>query len=337
MNYLITAFPILPAKRVGETSRWTTSVGLMPLTSVKYKIAYTSPIDNSTELANVIEEGSGGLTTLFWSNGVRLTNDIAVGARINYIFSSVITSYKNQLPVTASPVSYFATVEEQTYVRDWGFTLAAAYSKDSLGAKNYRFSLGATAGLGSDLNARRTIQFYRANSLNVNIEGDTLAEVDGTLHLPATFTIGASLARGLRWSVGGEFSYQDWSTFTSFNSEDEGLEKSWRVGLGGEWTPDPIAAENFLKRMTYRIGFNYEKTPYLAPFPNNEQNIAGHPVYDYGATFGLSLPAGRSSLDIAFKYGQRGDKAKNLLEESYYKISFGITFNDAWFIKAKSD
>jgi hypothetical protein len=337
MNYLITAFPILPARRVGETSRWTTSVGLMPLTSVKYKIAYTSPIDNSTELANVIEEGSGGLTTLFWSNGVRLTNDISVGARINYIFSSVITSYKNQLPITASPVSYFATVEEQTYVRDWGLTLAGAYSKDSLGTKNYRFSVGATASLGSDLNARRTIQFYRANGLNVNIEGDTLAEVNGTLHLPATFTIGASLARGLRWSVGGEFTYQDWSTFKSFNSEDEGLEKSWRVALGGEWTPDPIAAENFLKRMTYRLGLNYEKTPYQAPFARPEESLTPQPVYDYGATFGLSVPAGRSSLDISFKYGQRGDKAKNLLEESYYKISFGITFNDTWFIKAKSD
>src|SRR5688572_28072615 len=35
MNYLITAFPILPARRVGEAMRWTTSLGLMPLTSVK--------------------------------------------------------------------------------------------------------------------------------------------------------------------------------------------------------------------------------------------------------------------------------------------------------------
>jgi hypothetical protein len=339
MNYLITAFPILPARRVGEVMRWTTSVGLMPLTSVKYKLSYQDEIDGSTELINVTEEGNGGLTTLFWSNGVRINSDFSVGARINYIFSSVVTTYKNQLPATASPVPYFVTIEEQTYVRDWAFTLAGAFSKDSIGSKNYRVSIGATGTLGSDLNARRTVQFYRANSLNQNMEGDTLDELSGTLHLPATVTIGASLSRGLRWSVGGEFTYQDWSRFKSFDSEDEGLEKSWRVALGGEWTPDPVAAENLLKRMTYRLGFNYEKTPYRAPFPDPEQlsAVTPFPVYDYGATFGLSVPAGRSSMDLAFKYGKRGDKAQNLLEETYFRISFGITFNDTWFIKNKYD
>lgn len=338
MNYLIAAFPILPGRNVGQTMRWTTSVGLMPLTSVNYKLAYQAPIENSTELANVIEEGSGGLTTLFWSNGVRISNDLSIGARINYIFSSVVTEYKNQLPVTASPIAYFATVEEQTYVRDWGFTLAGAFSKDSLGSKrNYRVSIGATGTLGTDLSARRTIQFYRANSVDVPLESDTLAEIRGTLHLPATLTFGASLARGLRWSVGAEFTYSDWTSFKSFNAEDEGLDQSWRFALGGEWTPDPVAAENFLKRITYRLGVNYEKTPYLAPFGNAENNVTSHPVYDYGATFGLSVPTGRSNLDIAVKYGKRGDKDKNLLEESYLRVSFGITFNDIWFIKPKSD
>lgn len=341
MNYLITAFPILPPRRVGQTTRWTTSVGLMPLTSVKYKLAYQDTIADTApvEMVNVTEEGSGGLTTLFWSNGVRITDDLSVGLRINYIFSSTITSYKNQLPATSSPVSYFTTIEEQTYVRDWGFTFAAAYSKDSIGSKNYRFSLGGTATLGSDLNATRTIQFFRASSVGENIEGDTLDQIKGSMHLPATVTIGASFSRGLRWSVGGEFTYQNWSTFTGFNAEDEGLEKSWRVALGGEWTPDPVTPENFFKRVTYRLGLNYEKTPFMAPFanPNPELSMTPQPVYDYGATFGLSVPTGRSSLDISFKYGQRGDKAKNLIEESYYKISFGITFNDTWFIKTKFD
>src|SRR5690349_14094243 len=36
MNYLITAFPILPPRRGGTTARWTTSLGLMPMTSVNY-------------------------------------------------------------------------------------------------------------------------------------------------------------------------------------------------------------------------------------------------------------------------------------------------------------
>ena len=76
------------------------------------------------------------------------------------------------------------------------------------------------------------------------------------------------------------------------------------------------------------MGLHYEKAPFLA---NNEQ------VKDFGINFGLSLPAGRSSLDLAFSVGKRGNQSQNILEESYYKVYFGITLNDQWFIKPKYD
>jgi hypothetical protein len=60
-------------------------------------------------------------------------------------------------------------------------------------------------------------------------------------------------------------------------------------------------------------------------------------VKDLGINFGFSLPAGQSSIDFAFKYGKRGNRADNILEEDYFKIYFGITFNDRWFIQRKFD
>ena len=74
------------------------------------------------------------------------------------------------------------------------------------------------------------------------------------------------------------------------------------------------------------MGLSLEKYPFLA---NNKE------VKDFGINFGLSLPAGRSSLDFAFKVGKRGNRSENILEENYYKVYFGITFNDQWFIKRK--
>jgi hypothetical protein len=58
---------------------------------------------------------------------------------------------------------------------------------------------------------------------------------------------------------------------------------------------------------------------------------------DFGINFGFSVPAGRSSLDLAFKVGKRGDKAQNILEESYFRVYFGMSFNDTWFIRRKFD
>jgi hypothetical protein len=38
-------------------------------------------------------------------------------------------------------------------------------------------------------------------------------------------------------------------------------------------------------------------------------------------------------MDLALKVGKRGNKKENVLEESYFTLYFGITFNDQWFIK----
>jgi hypothetical protein len=331
MNYLITAFPILPAKRPGETSRWTTSIGLMPLTSVKYTLQYKEPIINSTEVATITEEGSGGLAQLFWSNGVRLNENFSVGAKLTYIFSSVVNSYKNDLPASATPIGYIIDYEEQTYVRDFDLGLGGSFSKDSIGSKKLRLSVGAVANFATDLNAKRTTQFYRSDASGSNIAGDTLADVKGNLHIPASLTAGISLSRNVNWSISTEFSMQDWSKFKSFSNEDEGLLRAWRWALGGEYTPDPFATENILKRITYRLGVTYGQTPYSAPLETRKK------VMDRGATFGFSLPTGRSSIDMAFKFGKRGNKKENLIEESYFNVFLGITFNDQWFVKRKFD
>ena len=323
MNYLVTAFPIKPTK-------WTTSVGLMPYTSVNYILQYTDNIVDSQEQVTVTEDGNGGLTQLYWSNGVRLTKHIAVGLKASYIFSSIVNTYKNQLINSPQPVNYIASIEEKSYVKDFTFGTGLSISKDSLfSQKRYRLSFGAVYNFATRLDAKKTDMLYRMNT-----RGDTLdvmvlpSSTNGSYSIPSSLTVGLSLSRGVKWTIGTEFSYQDWSTFKNVNDQNDGLQQAWRVALGGEVTPDLYATENYFKRLTYRGGLSMEQYPFLAN---------GNPVKDVGINFGFSMPAGRSSLDFAFRYGKRGDKAENTLEENYFKIFFGITFNDQWFIKRRFD
>lgn len=323
MNYLVTAFPIKPTK-------WTTSVGLMPFSSVNYKLQYTDPIENSSQVVQVVEEGTGGLTQLYWSNGVRITKEIAIGLKASYIFSSIVNTYKNQLIESSEPINYVAAIEEKSYVKDFAFGTGLSISKDSLfSGGRYRLNLGAVYNFATNLDATKTDKIYRTKDLNDSTDVSILpSSRKGSFSIPASFTVGLSLSRGMNWSIGSEFSYQDWTTFKNVDDQNEGLGESWRVAIGGELTPDQFATENYLKRLTYRAGLSMEQDPFLAN---------GHPVKDIGINFGLSMPAGRSSLDLAFKYGRRGDKTQNILEEDYFKIYFGITFNDQWFIKRKFD
>jgi hypothetical protein len=321
MNYLATAFPIKPTK-------WTTSVGLMPYTSVNYKLQYNDAIIGSPEQVRVIEEGSGGLTQFYWSNGVRLTKDFAVGLKASYIFSSIVNTYKNQLINSPQPVNYVVAVEEKSYVSDFTFGTGISFSKDSLfRQQRYRLSIGAVYNFAADLDARKTDRLYRTNAIGDTTDVSVLpSSTRGSYHIPASFTVGIALSRDYRWNIGTEFSYQDWSTFKNVNGQTEGLQQSWRIAVGGEVTPDIFSSDNYLKRLTYRAGISMEQNPFL---------VNNHAVKDIGINFGFSLPAGLSSIDLAFKYGKRGNKSENLLEEDYFKIYFGITFNDQWFIRRK--
>lgn len=321
MNYLVTSFPVKPG-------RWTTSVGLMPLTNVNYTLEYDDPIVGSTATAHVTENGSGGLTQVYWSNGIRLTRNLSVGLTGAYVFSSILNEYSNYVDETLG-VPFRVEVSERTYVRDFSFSAGAAYRLDSIFGGDYQFTAGAVYSFGSNLNANRKVTFSRNDFLDQVIDSVTLESSHGQLYLPQSMGFGVSIGKGYEWVVGADFTYQDWSEFRSVDAEDEeNLEESWRVALGAEMTPDPYAVESFFKRMTYRAGIFLEKYPFLA---NNKQ------VKDFGINFGLSLPAGRSSLDLAFSVGKRGNKSQNILEESYYKVYFGITLNDQWFIKQKFD
>ena len=323
MNYLVTAFPIIPFK-------WTTSIGLMPYSSVNYKMQYNEDIVNSSNEVSVTEEGSGGLTQLYWSNGVRLTKGLSVGLKASYIFSSIVNTYENQLINSTEPVNYLAAIEEKAYVKDFTFGTGVSFSKDSLFKQHrYRLSIGAVYNFATDLDAHRTDRLYRTTPIGDTTDVSILpSSTNGSYSIPYSLTAGIALSRGLDWTLATEFSYQDWSSFQNIDRQNGGLEQSWRVALGGEITPDQFATENFFKRWTYRAGVSMEQDPFLAN---------GRPVKDLGINFGFSLPAGRSYLDFAFKYGKRGDKSENLLEENYFKIYFGITFNDQWFIKRKFD
>jgi long-subunit fatty acid transport protein len=222
-------------------------------------------------------------------------------------------------------------------VQDLALTAGVSYSKDSLFTnKRYRLSFGATYGFASDLNTRVRYEFYRNSPTTGPMDSDTLTSVKGSTYVPQVFTVGASIGYGVRWNVGTEFTYQDWSKFKSLSQPEGTLGAAWKAALGGEITPD-LLSTNYLKRVTYRVGLSYEQTPYQVDMNDDPGITDYHKVKDLGINFGFSLPAGQSSLDLAFRYGKRGNKTDTFLAEDYFRIYFGITFNDRWFIKRKFD
>jgi hypothetical protein len=167
------------------------------------------------------------------------------------------------------------------------------------------------------------------------VDSLTLANQYGKLTLPSNYGAGVSFGKTDKWTFGWDFTYLDYRKF-DYHTND-GVKRSignptigYRSGIGFEITPSLNDFTNYLNRVTYRLGASVERSTML---------INSNYLMDKGATFGFSLPVNNiSSIDIGVKIGRRGVLSQNLLEENYFRVYFGVTFNDRyWFIKRKFD
>ncbi|MEK6783021.1 MAG: hypothetical protein AABY93_15080 [Bacteroidota bacterium] len=321
LNYLALGFPI-------KRGRWSASTGLMPYTTVNYKLNYVDDIENSSNKVAVVETGDGGINQVFFSNGVALNDDFSLGLRANYLFGSINNRYSNILLVTEQPRIIVPTVYEQYYYKDFSLSTGFSFHKDSLFNKNYRINFGLVYDFKANLNTSYYERSER-NDVNGNIDSLALANYSGTTTLPQSYGAGVSISKADNFTIGADFQYLDYSQFKDFKGQNPTGRGAWRIAVGSEFTPFSASPGNYLARITYRTGVSIEEYPYLV-----NDNV----LKDFGINFGLSLPVARiSSLDIGVKVGRRGDLSLNKIEEKYIKLYFGVTFNDQWFIKRKFD
>ena len=163
-------------------------------------------------------------------------------------------------------------------------------------------------------------------------EEKTLSEVTKDLVTPQKYSIGVGYGKNHKWFVGAEYtniqnsklnnSYID---LVNFKYED-----THRFSLGGYYTPKNNSFTSYFDRITYRLGARYENTGLKI---NNEG------INDAAINFGVGIPVGVnrdvSNINIGLEYGKRGTKNNGLIQENYFNISIGLSFNDKWFQKRR--
>lgn len=198
--------------------------------------------------------------------------------------------------------------------------------------KDMTLRVGATLTLGQDINARRNeawIGVYNYGDTLIQDTAYSAVEQKGKISLPMSYSVGVQLAGSDKWMVGLDYSGTQWSQFRSFGVADDSLRSAtYRIGLGGSYTPNPTAIRNYFSRVTYRLGFYYGVS-------NVFLRNTSLPVY--GVTVGGSFPFRRTTSQVhaSVDIGRAGTTANGLIQETYVRFTFGFTFNDKWFIKRK--
>lgn len=321
LSYLALAFPI-------RSGKWTMAAGLMPYSNVSYNITASGSVSNRDEAnANYQYTGSGGINQVYLSSGWQLIpNFLSFGVRAAYSFGTVTDEsivdvselvYINDstgIPKNIKSATFYRSSRYSDFLFESGLNMKKRIGKDK------EVDLGFVYEFASNMNTTRDERLEIIDNNVFPPPTDTIVHnANGITYLPQKFGVGLSISKAYKWTFGADFYSRDWTQFTSDFGTVQELAQSYEIIVGGEFTPDFLSVNSYLKRVTYQFGFNYEQTPVKI----NNKNID-----DFGINFGVSLPAGASIFNFGFKFGTLGTSSNGLIREDYFKINLGMTFND---------
>lgn len=293
------------------------SAGFLPYSNVGYSFSTTSS-QGTNEVHSETYNGTGGLYQPYIGLGWKPFSWIAAGVTGSYIYGDI----------THQVVSEFAnsTNRSKTYnaiIRNYKVDFGVQFMS-KLAAKHH-LTLGATYSLGHDMNAKATLTETTSDATNET-------SIPSGFVLPNTYGGGFAYKYDDQWTIGADYTYEQWSAATFFDAISTGTDRS-KISIGVEYSPKELS-KNLLKMMSYRAGIHYAQ-PYT--------RINGREGCDeYGISAGVSVPFynnnnsySHGTLHISGQFIHLRPRSAGLITENYLRINIGITFNESWFMKLR--
>ncbi|MDN3668984.1 hypothetical protein QWY93_06560 [Echinicola jeungdonensis] len=318
LSYVAMSFPVQPRK-------WTIGLGLNQISKVDYAHLYENPVVNSDYNALSRIEGDGGISEVYLSTGFELFDNFNLGFQGSYVFGSTVRSQElTLLDEDGVPTGIGSEYYERLNLGDVSFKGGVHYALPL--SKSSRLNFGGIYQSFGDISGSKFAKVANSGDADdPDSEGQLLYnDNSGQIYLPNKLGYGITYEKINKFAIGLEAQHQDFTKFKSFEGENDDLGQSFKIGLGGEFTPDIYSIESVFQRITYRAGVEFEQTPYL---------IGENKINDIGINFGASVPVNSLSLlNLAVKVGRRGNTEEGHIRENYLKVSMGFSINDnSWF------
>ncbi len=311
----------IPTKRFGF------GFGIIPLTSVGYKIESVEESENG--VFNNQFEGSGGVNQAFFSLGVPIFKEFRIGITVFYNFGS-IDYLRSQF---IEGVDIVTSSDESSKINGWSYQFSSEFDitlfeQISLSGL---FSFQPQANLNSE-NQRvyftRSLEKGLIEDFNeIDLSNQNLDKTEK--FLTQTFKIGIGLGQKQKWFMGTQLNLLNFGNFRSeFPIRDNVTYQEARQWIiGGFYIPDYTSLTSYFSRIVYRLGFRTESLGIL---------IDGQSLRMNAISFGFGLPIqGLSNANIGLEIGSSGKNQNGLVAHSTVALRIGLSLNDLWFIKRK--
>ncbi|MCD0487559.1 outer membrane protein transport protein [Pedobacter sp. MC2016-14] len=330
LSHVALAFPI--------TRRSALSFGIMPFSELGYQFenqtTLSTPSNPSSQVANYIYAGEGGITKAYIGYGIGLGDHFRIGANAEYLFGNLLQSRSTEF-VDATAIN--SRMQNKNSVGGMSYSYGAQYDIP-LGNKT-SLTLGYSGSSSSKVNSRKS--YVATQYFKDQTSGDELTAIDTlvftenektNLKLPLLHNFGVVLQKDNKWLIGADYRMGKWSEF-SIDNQNQGLQDTYGFSIGSQITPDVTSIGSYFKRVDYRLGFAYDKTSI---------NLNNQDIKQMAITFGFGFPLAPSPSGLTFykvnfttELGKRGSISNGLLEERYINFHLGFTLNDKWFRRFK--
>jgi len=294
------------------TSKWKSSIGLVPYSSSGYNIESSTESNIGTKIYRY--DGKGGTRKFYIGNAYQIHENLSLGLNYTYLFGTI----QNDSDIGWEDSEQYRhnglLTQKKQEINTHVFNIGVQYSPDLL--KNYDFTLGASYDISPGL--KGTKKTTSTNYLDSITTSRSFSE-----NYPSNLLLGFSLSNEkILW--GADFKYTNWSATSSYSN----ITDSYSIHTGFQYIPDRGALKNYLKKINYRFGAYYK---------NGYFSFNGEEIKDLGITFGLGLPLNnnKTNFNISCQLGRKGSMDNNLIKNEYAIINFSITFFDFWFVQQK--
>ncbi|MEL7427507.1 MAG: hypothetical protein AAFN81_31240, partial [Bacteroidota bacterium] len=294
--------------------KWATVVGLEPYSQVGYSILTQRQLDNIENSYQLLNEGEGGLTRLFWGNAWQLAPQLSVGLNANFIFGSI--SQQERFLSTGQLGNF--EVQSETVLRGFNFDGGLQWAIP-LGADEVTF--GVVLQTDSRLWSRTDRELLSGIDL-LESEGDGNRD---NYRVPVRYGFGSTYRRP-NWLITAEASYENWASLGL--ASDATFVDTWSGTLAMEIAPFKDVYQDYFEAFTLRAGFSYR---------NSYLEIEGQSFGHWLASLGMGVPLGpqRNHLHLSYSFQNRGTPKNGLIAEQTHQITLGFTIRDVWFLQRK--
>lgn len=331
-------FPV--AKKLGI------GLSLMPYSSVGYKMSF---LDMRDEIAGNIGTasynyfGEGDVTEVKLGVGWEPIKNLSFGIAAKYYWGKITHNFTSAVENNiVGNGTYHSVVGNDEYAIS-NFKFQVGVQWNVISSDKRVMTIGATYDYGGSLSPKVTKSLLLNNTYQTEVATENSVS---QMRLPHSVKVG-TMYQDSKFMAAVEYEFQAWGSGNNGHFEELASNRisvkyvdTHIAKVGFSYTPNRFDVRNYLKRISYRVGFRYG---------NYYQAYNGHNVPEIAVTAGLGFPLkfmGNSSIDVSLEYGRRGSHALmcdapkvGMIRQDYFKVGLGFVLfgDDYWFVRQKYD